>query len=108
MISAVSKFIMIVLFVLQINPTSFYSNRKNCDLARPFLNTELSEDSDLSTESDESISITESEIDYEVSSESIESHSRSDFSESNNKLMVKPNALLQTNTGASKNKPKRH
>ena len=98
---------MIVLFVLQINPTSFYSHRKNRDLARPFLNTALSEDRDLSSESDESIYISESEIDYEDSSESIESHSWSDFSESNNKSMVKPNPLLQTKTGASK-KTKRH
>ena len=66
---------MIVLFVLQINPTSFYSHRKNRDLARPFLNTALSEDRDLSSESDESIYISESETDYEDSSESIESHS---------------------------------
>ena len=32
------------------NPTSFYSNKKKRDLARPFLNPELSEDSDLSSE----------------------------------------------------------
>ena len=37
------------------NPTSFYSNKKNCDLARPHLNTELSEGTDLSSESDETI-----------------------------------------------------
>ena len=52
------------------NPKSFYKN-KICDLARPFLNTELSEDSDLSSESDESIYISESESDYGDSSESI-------------------------------------
>ena len=54
------------------NPTKTYNNKKNRDLARPFLNTELSEDSDLSSETDESIYISESESDYEDSSESIE------------------------------------
>ena len=89
------------------NPASAYSNKKNRDLARPFLNTELSEDSDLPSESDESIYISESESDYEYSSESIESYSQSDISESNNKPMVKPNPLLQPKTRASK-KTKRH
>ena len=89
------------------NPTKTYNNKKNRDLARPFLNTELSEDSDLSSETDESIYISESESDYEDSSESIESHSQSDFSESNSKPMVKPKPLLQVKTGASK-KTKRH
>ena len=84
------------------NPTSAYSNKKNRDLAKPFLNTELFEDSDLSSESDESIYISESESDYEDCSESIESHSQSDFSENNLKPMVKPNPLLQPKTGASK------
>ena len=57
------------------NPTSFYSNKKNRDLARPFLNPELSEDNDLSSESDKSIYISESESDYEDSSESYRKHS---------------------------------
>ena len=57
------------------NPTSFYSNKKNRDLARRFLNPELSEDSDLSSESDKSIYISESESDYEDSSESYRNHS---------------------------------
>ena len=57
------------------NPTSAYSNKKNRDLAKPFLNTELFEDSDLSSESDESTYISESGRDCEYSSESIESHS---------------------------------
>ena len=89
------------------NPTKTYNNKKNRDLARPFLNTELSEDSDLSSETDESIYISESESDYEDSSESIESHSQSDFSESNSKPMIKPKPLLQVKTEASK-KTKRH
>ena len=84
------------------NPTSAYSNKKNRDLAKPFLNTELFEDSDLSSESDESIYISESESDHEGSSESIESHSQSDFSKSNSKPMVKPKPLLQVKTEASK------
>ena len=67
------------------NPTSFYSNKKNRDLAMPFLNTELSEDKELSSESDKSIYISESKSDQENSSESIESHSQSGFSQSNNK-----------------------
>ena len=37
------------------NSKIFYSNKKIRDLERPFLNPELSEDSDLSSESDESI-----------------------------------------------------
>ena len=57
------------------NSTSFYSNKKNRDLARPFLNPELSEDNDLSSESDKSIYISESESDYENSSESYRKHS---------------------------------
>ena len=80
------------------NPKSFYNNKKNRDLARPFLNTELSEDSDLSSESDESIYISENESDYGDSSESIESHSQSDFCKSNSKPMVKPKPLLQVKT----------
>ena len=84
------------------NPTSFYSNKKNRDLARPFLNPELSEDSDLSSESDKSIYICESEIDYEDISESVESHSQSDFSESNDEPVVKPNLLPQSKTESSK------
>ena len=83
------------------NPKSFYNNKNNRDLARPFWSTELS------SESDESIYISESESDYEDSSESIESHSQSDFSESNSKPMVKPKPLLQVKTGSSK-KTKRH
>ena len=39
------------------NSKIFYSNKKIRDLERPFLNPELSEDSDLSSESDESIYI---------------------------------------------------
>ena len=39
------------------NSKIFYSNKKIRDLERPFLNPELSEDSDLSFESDESIYI---------------------------------------------------
>ena len=89
------------------NPTSFYSNQKNCVPARPILDPELSEDSDLSSESDESIYISENEGDYGDSSESIESHSQSDFCKSNSKPMVKPKPLLQVKTGASK-KTKRH
>ena len=76
------------------NPTSFYSNKKNRVSARPVLNPKLSEDSDLSLESDESIYISGSESDYEDNSESTESHSPSDFSESNNELLVKPNHFL--------------
>ena len=89
------------------NPKSFYNNKKNRDLARPFLNTELSEDSDSSPESDESIYISENESDSGDSSESIESNSQSDFSKSNSKPMVKPKPLLQVKTGPSK-KTKRH
>ena len=89
------------------NPKKIYNNKKNRDLARLFWNTELSEDSDLSSESDESIYISDSESDYEDSSESIESHSQSDFSESNSKPMIKPKPLLQVKTEASK-KTKRH
>ena len=63
------------------NPTIFYNNKKNCAPARPFLNPELSEHSDLSSESDESI------------------HSESDFSESNNEPLItdkaKPNSSIQ-------------
>ena len=84
------------------NPTSFYSNKKNRDLARPFLNPELSEDSDLSSESDKSIYISESEIDYEDISESVESHSQSDFSENNEEPVVKPNPLPQSKPESSK------
>ena len=36
-------------------PTSFYSNKKSRVSSRPVLNLELSEDMDLSLESDESI-----------------------------------------------------
>ena len=76
------------------NPTSLYSNKKNRDFARSFLNPELSEDSDLSSESDKSIYIiSESESDYEDSSESIESQSQSDFSESNDE--AKPTSSTQ-------------
>ena len=89
------------------NPKSFYDSKKNRDLARPFLNTELSEDSDLSSESDQSIYISESESDYEDSSESIKSHSQSDFSESNSKPMVKPKPLFQVKKRSSI-KTKRH
>ena len=46
------------------NPTSFDSNKKNRDVARPFLNPELSEDSDSLSESDQSIYISESKSDY--------------------------------------------
>ena len=89
------------------NPACVYSNKKNRDLERAFLNTKLSEDTDVSSESDETICISESESDYEDSYESIESHSQSDFSESNNKPMVKPNPLLHCKTGVTK-KTKRH
>ena len=71
------------------------------------MNTELSKDSHLSSESDESIYISESESDYEDSSESIESHSQSDVFKSNNKPMVKPNPLLQPKTEASKKTKRR-
>ena len=37
------------------NPTSFNSRKKNRDLARPLLNTELYEGTDLSSESDQTI-----------------------------------------------------
>ena len=86
------------------NSKIFYSNKKIRDLERPFLNPELSEDSDLSSESDESIYIyiSESEKDYEDSSEFLESHSQSDFSESNDEPVIKPNPLPQPKTGASK------
>ena len=66
------------------DPTIFCRNKKNCVPARSFLNLELFEDSDLSSESDEAIYISENESDYEDNSESIESHSQWDFSESNN------------------------
>ena len=47
------------------NPTSSDSNKKNRDVARPFLNPELSEDdSDWLSESDQSIYISESKSDY--------------------------------------------
>ena len=84
------------------NPTSFYSNKKDRVSSRPVLNPELSEDSDLSSVSDESIYISESESDYEDNSKSAESHSQVDFSESNNESLVKPNPLPQPNTGTSK------
>ena len=84
------------------NPTSFYNKKKNRVSARPVLNPELSDGSDLSSESDESIYISESESDYEDNSESTESHSQSYFSESNDELLVKPNTLPQPKTGALK------
>ena len=80
------------------NPTIFYSSKKNRGLARPFLNPELSGDSNLSSESDESIHISESESNYEDSSDSIESHSQPDFSESNGESMVKSNPFPQPKT----------
>ena len=46
------------------NPTSSDSNKKNRDVARPFLNPELSEDGDWLSESDQSIYISESKSDY--------------------------------------------
>ena len=46
------------------NPTNSDSNKKNRDVARPFLNPELSEDSDWLSESDQSIYISESKSDY--------------------------------------------
>ena len=52
------------------NPTSFYSNKKNHVSARSFLNPELSEDSDLSSESAESIYTSESMSDNENNFES--------------------------------------
>ena len=47
------------------------------------------------------IYISESEKDYEDSSEFLESHSQSDFSESNDEPVIKPNPLPQPKTGAS-------
>ena len=90
------------------NPTSFYSNKKNRVSARPVLNPKLSEDSDLSLESDESIYISGSESDYEDNSESTESHSPSDFSESNNELLVKPNHFLNPKWGHRKKRSSKH
>ena len=84
------------------NPTSFYSNKKNHVAARSFLNPELSEDSDLSSESVESIYTSESKSDNENNFESAESHSQSDFSESNDEPLVTPNPLPQPKTGTSK------
>ena len=84
------------------NPTSFYSNQKNCVPARPILDPEWSEDSDLSSESDESIYISEIERDYEDNSESTESNFQPDFPESNNEPLVQPNPYPQPKTGASK------
>ena len=54
------------------NPTIFYNNKNNRVPTRPILNPELSEDSDLSSESDESIYVSESENDYDDDSESAE------------------------------------
>ena len=84
------------------NPTSFYSNKKNHVPARSFLTPELSEDSDLSSESAESIYTSESKSDNENNFESAESHSQSDFSESNDEPLVTPNPLPQPKTGTSK------
>ena len=77
------------------NTTSFYNNKKNGATERPLLNPELYEYSDVSSESDESINVSEIESDYENDSES-------NSSESNNKPLVKPNPSPQSKTETSK------
>ena len=81
------------------NLTSFYSNKKNHVPARSFLNPELSEDSDLSSESAESIYTSESKSDNENNFESTESHSQSGFSESNDEPLVTHKPTSSTQNG---------
>ena len=60
------------------NPSSFYSKKTVDASARPILNPELSEDSDLSSESDESIYFSDCEYDLPESEESPHDFSESD------------------------------
>ena len=77
------------------NPSSFYSKKTVGAPARPILNPELCEDSDLPSESDESIYFSDCEYDLPESEESLH-----DFSESDDEQPV--NQPAQPQKGTSK------